>query len=124
MLAHSPAPWDLDWRVSRTCSSGACVMVARSGDSVVFSNTRDPEDRFTHIPLRNGASFSRESSKAASTAFKFSLPVRMIDLLILRPTTGGGFAYSGTERSGWRDGRITTQPASTSLAASSARTSC
>ena len=43
MSAHSSAPGDLDWRVSRTCESGACVMVARNGDSVVFSNTRDPK---------------------------------------------------------------------------------
>jgi hypothetical protein len=32
----------LAWRVSRTCESGSCIMVARQGDSVVFGNTTDP----------------------------------------------------------------------------------
>ena len=43
MLAHSSAPGDLDWRVSRTCESGACIMVARNGNSVVFGNTQYPD---------------------------------------------------------------------------------
>ncbi len=30
---------DLDWRVSRACEGGQCIMVARDGDSVVFGNT-------------------------------------------------------------------------------------
>jgi predicted secreted Zn-dependent protease len=33
----------LDWRVSRTCESGACIMVARHGDEVVFGNTNHPD---------------------------------------------------------------------------------
>lgn len=33
---------DLDWHISRTCDSGACVGVARSGDSVLIGNTNDP----------------------------------------------------------------------------------
>lgn len=32
----------LDWRVSRTCEGGACIMVARDGDSVLFGNTTTP----------------------------------------------------------------------------------
>ena len=43
MTALPSAPGDLDWRASRTCDSGACVMVARNGDSVVFGNTQDPQ---------------------------------------------------------------------------------
>jgi hypothetical protein len=34
---------DLDWRVSRTCESGACVKVARNGESVLIGSTADPE---------------------------------------------------------------------------------
>ena len=32
----------LDWRVSRTCESGACVAVARSGGSVLIGNSNMP----------------------------------------------------------------------------------
>lgn len=39
MPVNSSATGDLTWRVSRTCESGACVMVARHGDSVIFGNT-------------------------------------------------------------------------------------
>jgi hypothetical protein len=35
-------PKRLDWHVSRSCESGACIMVARDGDSVIFGNTTDP----------------------------------------------------------------------------------
>jgi Domain of unknown function (DUF397) len=34
---------DIVWHVSRTCESGACVMVARQGDSVLFGNTSQPD---------------------------------------------------------------------------------
>ena len=43
MTAYPSAPGDLEWRVSRTCEGGACVMVARRGDSVVFGNTSQPD---------------------------------------------------------------------------------
>jgi hypothetical protein len=33
---------DLDWRISRTCDSGACVGVARRGDIVFIGNTNQP----------------------------------------------------------------------------------
>jgi hypothetical protein len=39
---NTSAAADLDWHVSRTCESGACVKVARSGDSVLIGNTTDP----------------------------------------------------------------------------------
>jgi predicted secreted Zn-dependent protease len=42
MSAYPAAPGDLNWRVSRTCESGACIMVARDGDSVMFGNTQHP----------------------------------------------------------------------------------
>jgi Domain of unknown function (DUF397) len=37
------ATGDIQWRVSRTCESGACVMVARQGDSVLLGNTSRPD---------------------------------------------------------------------------------
>jgi predicted secreted Zn-dependent protease len=42
MSVYPSAPGDMSWRVSHTCESGACIMVARQGDSVVFGNTSDP----------------------------------------------------------------------------------
>lgn len=35
-------PGGLSWRISRTCDGGACVMVARHENSVVFGNTTQP----------------------------------------------------------------------------------
>jgi Domain of unknown function (DUF397) len=43
MSVYPSAPGDISWRVSRTCESGACVMVARQGDSVVLGNTSRPD---------------------------------------------------------------------------------
>jgi Domain of unknown function (DUF397) len=43
MSVSPSAPGDMSWRVSRTCESGACVMVARQGDSVVLGNTSNPD---------------------------------------------------------------------------------
>ncbi len=39
---HSSALDSLDWHVSRTCETGACVRVARSGDSIFIGNTNGP----------------------------------------------------------------------------------
>ena len=38
MSAYPSAPGDLDWRVSQRCEGGACIMVARKGNSVIFHN--------------------------------------------------------------------------------------
>jgi Domain of unknown function (DUF397) len=32
----------LDWHISRTCESGACVAVARSGESIFIGNSSQP----------------------------------------------------------------------------------
>ncbi len=40
---------DLDWCVSRTCESGACVQVARRGDSVLIGTTSNPEGPITEF---------------------------------------------------------------------------
>jgi|HubBroStandDraft_1064217.scaffolds.fasta_scaffold923331_2 predicted secreted Zn-dependent protease len=42
MTMYQSAPGDLNWRASSTCDGGACVMVARHGDSVMFGNTSQP----------------------------------------------------------------------------------
>lgn len=31
------------WRISSTCESSSCVMVARDGDSVLVANSGDPD---------------------------------------------------------------------------------
>jgi Domain of unknown function (DUF397) len=41
MSKYGSPPEGLDWRVSRTCESGACVAVARRGESVFIANTSD-----------------------------------------------------------------------------------
>lgn len=33
---------NLDWRISRACEGGACIIVARDKDSVVFGNSTNP----------------------------------------------------------------------------------
>jgi hypothetical protein len=42
MAAYEATPGGLDWRVSRTCESGACVAVARSGESIFIGNSSEP----------------------------------------------------------------------------------
>jgi len=42
MSSYAPEG-DLDWRVTRLCDGGACVRVARRGDSVLIGNTNKPE---------------------------------------------------------------------------------
>jgi Domain of unknown function (DUF397) len=35
---------DLEWRVSRTCESGACIKVARHGEAVLIGSTTGSDD--------------------------------------------------------------------------------
>ena len=42
MSTDESAPGGLDWRVSSTCESGACVAVARSGESIFIGNSSQP----------------------------------------------------------------------------------
>lgn len=39
MIPSSQA--DLDWRISRTCEGGGCIMVAADGDIVLFGSTKE-----------------------------------------------------------------------------------
>lgn len=57
MSKHSPAPESLDWRVSRTCDTGACVRVARSGDSVLIGNTNVPEGAVSEFSVEEWRQF-------------------------------------------------------------------
>lgn len=43
MAVHPSASWNLSWRVSSTCDGGACIRVARHGDSVVFGDASQPD---------------------------------------------------------------------------------
>jgi uncharacterized protein DUF397 len=55
MSTYTSAPGGLDWRVSRTCESGACVAVARCGESVFIGNSSNPDapvSEFTTIEWR------------------------------------------------------------------------
>lgn len=40
---------DLDWHVSRTCDGGACIRVARNGESVLIGNTSSPEGQVSEF---------------------------------------------------------------------------
>jgi predicted secreted Zn-dependent protease len=42
-MERSTAPEGLAWRVSRTCDGGACVMVARDGEFILFGSTTQPD---------------------------------------------------------------------------------
>jgi hypothetical protein len=44
MSTSASAPADLEWRVSRTCDTGACIKVARKGESVVIGSTTSSAD--------------------------------------------------------------------------------
>jgi hypothetical protein len=43
MITYPSAEGGVGWRVSRTCDGGACVMVMRREDSVIFGNTSQPD---------------------------------------------------------------------------------
>jgi hypothetical protein len=45
----------INWRISSTCDSGSCVMVARHGDDVLVGNTSQPDgpiNRYTRTEWR------------------------------------------------------------------------
>jgi hypothetical protein len=43
MLIYPSVQGGLEWHVSRTCDGGACITVARDGESVVFGSTSFPD---------------------------------------------------------------------------------
>jgi predicted secreted Zn-dependent protease len=42
---------DLEWHVSRTCDTGACVKVARKGAVVVIGTTNNPDGPFNEFTV-------------------------------------------------------------------------
>jgi predicted secreted Zn-dependent protease len=44
MSTSASASGDLEWRVSRTCDTGACIKVARKGEFVVIGSTANPAE--------------------------------------------------------------------------------
>jgi uncharacterized protein DUF397 len=44
MSTQESASEDLEWRVSRTCDTGACIKVARKGESVMIGSTVSSAD--------------------------------------------------------------------------------
>jgi Domain of unknown function (DUF397) len=46
MNVDSSQTEDLTWHVSRTCDAGACIKVARQGESILIGNTNSPEGPF------------------------------------------------------------------------------
>ena len=51
------APGNLLWRVSRSCDGGACIMVARHDDAVIFGNTRHPNGPVSRYTLAEWKEF-------------------------------------------------------------------
>ena len=51
MSVYGSVARDLDWRVSRTCDTGACIKVARSGEFVIIGNTNNPEGPFSKFTV-------------------------------------------------------------------------
>lgn len=49
MSTQVSAQTGLDWHISRTCEGGACVKVARRGDTILIGNTNSPEDHLSEF---------------------------------------------------------------------------
>jgi len=47
----------VEWLVSRTCDSGACIGVARKGDSVLIANTSRPGSPITEFTVKEWRQF-------------------------------------------------------------------
>jgi len=55
MSAELSTPSVMNWHISRTCESGACVKVARDGDVILVGNTNQsegPVSKFTREEWR------------------------------------------------------------------------
>jgi predicted secreted Zn-dependent protease len=48
MTLHLPSTGGIAWRKSLTCESGACVIVARHGDSILLGRSPDPNGPITY----------------------------------------------------------------------------
>ena len=52
-----PGAGDLEWYVSRTCDTGACVKVARKGAVVVIGTTNNPDGPFNEFTIEEWRQF-------------------------------------------------------------------
>jgi predicted secreted Zn-dependent protease len=57
MSIYPPVPGSLTWRKARACESGACVIVARQGESVLIGNSTDPEGPVSVFTLEEWSVF-------------------------------------------------------------------
>jgi hypothetical protein len=57
MSVHFSYPGNLDWHASRTCESGACIRVARQGESVLIVSTDSPETLVSKFTLQEWRDF-------------------------------------------------------------------
>jgi Domain of unknown function (DUF397) len=59
MLPHSSRSEDIDmdWHVSRTCESGACVGVACRGEYVLIGSTKNPEGTVIEFTMEEWCHF-------------------------------------------------------------------
>lgn len=57
MSARMPGAGDLEWYVSRTCDTGACVKVARKGAVVVIGTTNNPDGPFNEFTIEEWRQF-------------------------------------------------------------------
>jgi hypothetical protein len=51
MSTQASAPGDLEWLVSRTCDSGACIRVARKDEFVIIGNTVNPAESVSQFTV-------------------------------------------------------------------------
>jgi predicted secreted Zn-dependent protease len=51
MSTYASAAENLDWHVSRTCDTGACIKVARKGEFVIIGNTNNPQGPFSEFTV-------------------------------------------------------------------------
>jgi hypothetical protein len=56
-MSSNASEGDLDWRVARRCDGGACVRVARRGDSVLIGNTNKPEGPINEFTVDEWSQF-------------------------------------------------------------------
>jgi hypothetical protein len=57
MSTYASAQGNLDWFVSHTCESGACIKVARRGEFVLIGNTNSPEGPFSEFTTEEWRNF-------------------------------------------------------------------
>jgi predicted secreted Zn-dependent protease len=51
MSTQALAQGDLDWHISRTCESGACVRVALQGKFVLIGSTTSPDGPVNRVTI-------------------------------------------------------------------------